>query len=435
LKSDVEEDIDADLGAADDQPFEVPGGASAYPPSVQPGIPKLGRKPKGWTRAPIGEFLEPVFRTAKLVDDERYQLVTAKRSRGGIVPRAILYGRDIRTKTQFYVEGNDFLISRRQISHGACGLVPTNLDGAVVSNEYVALKPKSGLDLRFLQHLSHSVYFQQTCFHSSIGVHVEKLVFKIEDWLEWEIDVPPMAEQRRIADILDAWDCAIAHTEALIDAKRKRKGELTRRLLHESGERNGRLGDLAALNPRRPRADEDCSVSFVTMDAVSEDGRLISNVARRRGEIGSGYTGFIDNDVLVAKITPCFENGKGGHVCGLHSGVGFGSTEFHVLRPTDPEDARFIHHHIMAPAFRRNGERYMTGSAGQRRVPAEFIEDYRIPLMDAERRRNAASILDAADNEIGLLQQELRRLADQKRGLMQKLLSGDMCLSSMEAAE
>ena len=74
----------------------------------------------------------------------------------------------------------------------------------------------------------------------------------------------------------------------------------------------------------------------------------------------------------------------------------------------------------------------MTGSAGQRRVPAEFIEDYRIPLMDAERRRNAASILDAADNEIGLLQQELRRLTDQKRGLMQKLLSGDMRLSSTE---
>ncbi|WP_372097772.1 restriction endonuclease subunit S [Tistrella mobilis] len=435
MKSDVEENIDADLNAADVQPFEVSGGASAFPPSVQPGIPKLGRKPRGWTRAPIGEFLEPVFRTAKLVDDERYQLVTAKRSRGGIVPRAILYGRDIHTKTQFYVEANDFLISRRQISHGACGLVPANLDGAVVSNEYVALKPKSGLDLRFLQHLSHSVYFQQTCFHSSIGVHVEKLVFKIEDWLEWEIDVPPMAEQRRIADILDAWDRAIAHTEALIDAKRRRKAELTRRLLHEGGERNGRLGDLAAINPRGPRVSENSSVSFVPMDAVSEDGRLIINLARRRGEIGSGYTGFVDNDVLVAKITPCFENGKGGHVCGLHSGVGFGSTEFHVLRPNDQGDARFIHHHIMAAAFRRNGERYMTGSAGQRRVPAAFIEDYRIPLMDAERRRNAASILDAADNEIGLLQQELRRLTDQKRGLMQKLLSGDMRLSSMEAAE
>lgn len=179
---------------------------SAYPPSVQPGIPKLGRKPEGWTRAPIGEFLEPVFRPAKLADDERYQLVTAKRSRGGIVPREVLFGRDIRTKTQFFVEAHDFLVSKRQISHGACGIVPQSLDGAVVSNEYVALRPKAGLDLRFLSHLAHSVYFQQTCFHSSIGVHVEKLVFKLEDWLEWEFDIPSLDEQERIASGLDAWD-------------------------------------------------------------------------------------------------------------------------------------------------------------------------------------------------------------------------------------
>jgi len=270
---------------------------------------------------------------------------------------------------------------------------------------------------------------------AAYGLTEDRLRLYADDFCQVPASPPPLSEQRRIADILDAWDRAIAQTQALIDANRKLKGELTRRLLHEGGERNGRLGDLAALNPRSPRADEDCSVSFVPMDAVSEDGRLISNVARRRGKIGSGYTGFVDNDVLVAKITPCFENGKGGHVWGLHSGVGFGSTEFHVLRPNDEGDARFIHHHIMAPAFRRNGERYMTGSEGQRRVPAEFIEDYRIPLMDAERRRNAASILDAADNEIGLLQQELGHLTDQKRGLMQKLLSGDMRLSSMEAAE
>lgn len=425
----------ASIAEADieDEPL-ASGDASAYPPSVQPGIPKLGRKPKGWTRAPIGEFLEPVFRPAKLADDERYQLVTAKRSRGGIVPREILFGRDIRTKTQFFVEACDFLISKRQISHGACGIVPQSLDGAVVSNEYVALKPKAGLDLRFLSHLSHSVYFQQTCFHSSIGVHVEKLVFKLEDWLEWEFDIPPMAEQLHLADLFDSWDRAIQVANQGITAKLYRKAEITRQLLHESGERNGRIGDLAEVNPRSPRGDPDQLVTFVPMEAISEDGRLVQNEARPRGEIGSGYTGFIDDDVLVAKITPCFENGKGGHVFGLHSGVGFGSTEFHVLRAHDKRDVRFLHHHVMARAFRKNGERYMTGSAGQRRVPAEFIEDYRIPLLDAERRHRAATILDAADREIDLLQQELRYFTQQKRGLMQRLFSGD-ALVAKEAAE
>jgi type I restriction enzyme S subunit len=428
------EPIDAEFDEDSETSDSASGGASAYPPSVQPGIPKLGRKPDGWTRAPIGEFLEPVFRPAKLVDGERYQLVTAKRSRGGIVPRDILFGRDIRTKTQFFVETGDFLISRRQISHGACGIVPQSLDGAVVSNEYVALKPKASLDLRFLSHLSHSVYFQQTCFHSSIGVHVEKLVFKLEDWLEWEFDIPPLAEQRRRADIFDAWDHSIAKASEVIAAKLRRKGELTRRLLHEDGDRNGRIGELAEINPRSPRVDDDSIVSFVPMDAISEDGRLTVNKAKRRSDIGSGYTGFIDDDILVAKITPCFENGKGGHVTGLHSGVGFGSTEFHVLRAHDRRDVRFLHHHIIASAFRKNGERYMTGSAGQRRVPAEFIEDYRIPLLTPERRSLAAEILDAADSEIELLQQELRCFTQQKRALMQRLFSSD-APATKEAAE
>lgn len=407
---------------------------SAYPPSVQPGIPKLGRKPEGWTRAPIGEFLEPVFRPAKLADDERYQLVTAKRSRGGIVPREVLFGRDIRTKTQFFVESGDFLISKRQISHGACGIVPQSLNGAVVSNEYVALRPKTGLDLRFLSHLSHSVYFQQTCFHSSIGVHVEKLVFKIEDWLEWEFDIPSLEVQRELADTLDTWDRSIQTAKLCIATMLARKAEMTRCLIQETGERNGRIGDLADVNPKVGRISSDQVVSFVPMDAMSEDGRILSNQPRARGDIGSGYTAFVDNDILVAKITPCFENGKGGHVFGLHSGLGFGSTEFHVVRAHDVRDVRFLHHHIMASAFRKNGERYMTGSAGQRRVPAEFIEDYRIPLMDPERRQHASTILDAADREIDLLQQELQHFTTQKRGLVRRLLTGE-AFAAKEAAE
>jgi type I restriction enzyme S subunit len=109
--------------------------SSAYPPSIQAGIPKLGVTPMGWTRLPLGDLLRRVERPAKLVDAEAYQLVTAKRNRGGIVPRETLRGDQIRTKTQFYVETGDFLISNRQISHGACGIVPADLHGAVVSNE------------------------------------------------------------------------------------------------------------------------------------------------------------------------------------------------------------------------------------------------------------------------------------------------------------
>jgi type I restriction enzyme S subunit len=189
-----------------------------YPPSVQPGIPQLGVTPAGWQRIRLNEVLELVNRPANIADNKRYQLVTAKRSRGGIVPREILFGHQIKTKTQFFIEAGDFLISRRQIAHGACGIVPQDLHGAIVSNEYSTLRTKKELDLRFLKHLTHSVYFQQTCFHSSIGVHVEKLVFKLEDWLEWEFDLPRVDEQGAIANALDAWDRAIERIAALIVA-------------------------------------------------------------------------------------------------------------------------------------------------------------------------------------------------------------------------
>ncbi len=64
------------------------------------------------------------------------------------------------------------------------------------------------------------MYFQQTCFHSSIGVHVEKLVFRLEDWMRWEFDVPPLPEQKRIVAVLDAWDQAIDQAERLISANK-----------------------------------------------------------------------------------------------------------------------------------------------------------------------------------------------------------------------
>lgn len=388
-----------------------------------------------WSAVRLGDVLERVSNAVNVVDDRQYQEIGIRSHGKGLFHKPIVSGKSLGSKRVFHVEPNCFVLNIVFAWEQAVARTTERERGLIASHRFPMYRPKGDIDIDFLLWFFKTPRGKRQLYLASPGGAGRNKTLNQEDFEDIKILAPSAAEQRRIADILNSWDHAIAQTEALIDAKQRRSAELTRRLLHEGGERNGRLSDLAAINPRSPRVDNDSLVSFVPMDAISEDGRLISNLARRRGEIGSGYTGFVDNDVLVAKITPCFENGKGGHVCGLHSGVGFGSTEFHVLRPNAEGDARFIHHHIMAAAFRRNGERYMTGSAGQRRVPAEFIEDYRIPLMDAERRRNAASILDAADNEIDLLQQELQRLTDQKRGLMQKLLSGDMRLSSMEAAE
>lgn len=409
-------------------------GISAYPPSVQAGIPRLGTLPRGWSRVRLGDLLRPVYRPIEIIDDQIYQLVTAKRSRGGIVARERLPGRDIKVKDQYEIRAGDFILSNRQISHGGVGLVPPELDGAIVSGEYTVLEPSGPIDLAYLSAFSHSIYFQQTCFHSSIGVHVEKLVFRLEDWLNWDIDLPPPEEQHRISDALAVWDRTIASFGTLVSAKQRQKAELARRLIHRMDLKRKRFGELFYMNPATPKPASG-DVSFVAMEDVSENGTLLNHSRRSVESIGSGYTPFADGDVLVAKITPCFENGKGALVSGLHGGVGFGSTEFHVLRPVDPADAEYIRQHTSASAFRHNGARYMTGSAGQRRVPAEFIEDYPVPDLQPEERRRVAAILAHADREIAMLTGEADALRTQRRSLLQKLLSGDRRLRAGQSEQ
>ncbi|MAF28862.1 MAG: hypothetical protein CL820_09885 [Croceicoccus sp.] len=419
---------------------------SAYPPSVQPGIPKLGRKPEGWTRAPIGEFLEPVFRPAKLADDERYQLVTAKRSRGGIVPREVLFGRDIRTKTQFFVEAHDFLISKRQISHGACGIVPQSLDGAVVSNEYVALKPKAGIDLRFLNHLSHSVYFQQTCFHSSIGVHVEKLVFKLEDWLEWRFDIPPMAEQRRLADIFDSWDRIVFKTDAIVRAKRQRLSWLYSQIFPASGTSLPKGWTVAPIT-------SVCSVRFSGVDKKSAEGEkpvrlcnytdvfnnrritpdlpfMVATAKPREIELFSLRQG----DVVFTKDSETAEDIGASAVvaepldnvvCGYHLGV----ARAKPMQITGDFLAYALRHPWVREEFRK-----AANGVTRFGLNLDVMDEVHILVPSIEKQTKIAATLHVVENEIDLLMKSAASLRLQKKGLMQRLFSGN-ALVPKEAAE
>src|SRR5690606_9704352 len=142
------------------------------------------------------------------------------------------------------------------------------------------------------------------------------------------------------------------------------------------------LKDVADINPSldAPLADDD-DVSFLPMSAVDADNvDAVDAETRRFREVSKGYTPFRVDDVLVAKITPCFENGKI-EQAKLTRGIGFGSTEFHVIRPHRSKlDARYLVHFLRQERIRKEGERKMTGSAGQRRVPEHFLANLPIPL-------------------------------------------------------
>ncbi len=159
------------------------------------------------------------------------------------------------------------------------------------------------------------------------------------------------------------------------------------------------LGEVADVNPAW---FEDCihndeEVAFVPMAAVSaETAQIEKPQVRKLGDVLQGFPWFSDGDVLVAKITPCFENGKIAQAR-ISQRFGFGSTEFHVLSPSDSLDARYLLHFLRQKRVRTEGARRMTGSAGQRRVPKYFLEQLEIPLPPLPEQRRIAEILDRAD--------------------------------------
>ena len=158
------------------------------------------------------------------------------------------------------------------------------------------------------------------------------------------------------------------------------------------------LGEVAEINPRSGRLAENETVSFVRMADVDEiQARVFQSEPRPAGKCSKGYTAFLENDILVAKITPCFENGKVA-IASIPTPKGFGSTEFHVVRPKDKLiDNHYLLHLLRTPFFRLKGIRRMTGSAGQKRVPPLFLSTFDIPLPTFIEQKRIAAILDAAD--------------------------------------
>jgi len=175
-----------------------------------------------------------------------------------------------------------------------------------------------------------------------------------------------------------------------------------------------RLPEICEINPPRPPKDAlpaDSTVTFVPMPAVdAKEGAITTPETRTFSEVRSGYTSFRDGDVIMAKITPCMENGKAAIARGLHNGMGFGSTEFHVLRPTDAVIPGFVYHFIRQESFRRAAEAEMTGSVGQKRVPLRFLEAVEIPLPPVAEQRQIVAKVEDLLTRVSAGRERLRRV-------------------------
>ncbi len=180
-----------------------------------------------------------------------------------------------------------------------------------------------------------------------------------------------------------------------------------------------RLRFLCKFNPSKSEVSLPAMtiVSFLPMEAVGEEGELSLSEAILQ-DVYNGYTYFRDQDVLVAKITPCFENGKGALASELMNGLGFGTTEFHVLRPCDQIIPKFLYYLTKTAAFRLIGEASMIGAAGQKRVPESFIADFPCSFPSVAIQQDIVTALDVQLNQIQTLiaeQEKLITLLQEKR--------------------
>lgn len=182
------------------------------------------------------------------------------------------------------------------------------------------------------------------------------------------------------------------------------------------------IARVADFNPPTPRtfAEGDDEIAFVPMAAVSDDGTMRVHEHRPAHAISNGYSYFQSGDVLVAKITPCFENNKI-VLANINRTHGFGSTEFHVIRPhIGVLDARYLAYFLRQDAIREAGQKRMTGSAGQRRVPRQFLEQLQIPLPPLDEQRRIAAILDQADALRRKRREALEQLDELKQSLLEE---------------
>lgn len=295
------------------------------------------------------------------------------------------------------------------------------------SSDILVFEPKDDRLLpELLPFICQSDGFFEHALDTSAGSLSPRTKFK--ELARYEFPLPPLDEQRRIAEILWAADEVITKNLVAMQSIARLKNSYEEVAFFNS-HNNGNpvlFSEIAEVNPPTKTSCKDEElVSFITMADVSEDGQIINQPKKTYGEVKKGYTVFQEGDILFAKITPCMENGKGAIALNLTNGIGFGSTEFHVLRSKDVRDRAFIFFLSLNKKFRQQARRFMRGTAGQLRVPKNFIEKYVINcLPNASLREEIGKRLLEISNNFLEQKRSIEKTKRVKTELLQKLLGG-----------
>jgi len=374
----------------------------------------------------IGTLLKRNKTQINIKDNQFYKRVTIKVRNGGVFLRDIAKGQSIGTKKQFLIKKGQFLLSKIDARNGAFGVVPEDVDNAIITGnfwtfdiDYTLINP------HFLALLTTTSEFIRFCENSSNGT-TNRHYLQEDLFLNVKIPLPSLEEQNRIVKAYNKKiEFAIEHEEKArrlekdieiylfdeLGIKKKKEKILNdglnfisfkdtsvwgvekllkgtkSNILESNRYPNKVLSQVTAINPTTDIShlkDKD-EMSFIPMVCVSDNyGEIIELNDGVKGN-SKGYTKFKNGDLIWARITPCMQNGKSAVVDNLKNGLGYGSTEYHIVREKHKDVLiNYVYHLLRSHAIRKDAKSHFTGSAGQQRVPKSYLENLVIPVPPVE---------------------------------------------------
>lgn len=428
---------------------------SSYYPS---GTAWLGDLPSEWKCKKLGSLFS---QRKEKVSDKDYAPLSV--SKGGIVPQLDSAVKTDAGDNRKLVKAGDFVINSRSDRKGACGISP--FDGSV-SLINIILEPRQEWNSRYIHYLMRSPIFSEEYYRYGRGIVSDLWTTRFSEMKNILLPIPSRQEQDQIVSYLD-WQVSkinkfIESTKKKIDLLREyRKATIDEGILYgfganekkESGiywleeiPRNWEVLPIkrickvnASIAEKAKKQADDELVTFLPMENVTTNGEVDCSIKKPIKEVRSGYSSFARGDVVVAKITPCFENGKGACLDCLDTEIGYGTTEFINLRPSDKVLAKYLYLITMTQPFRKLGEKVMSGSAGQKRVPLEFIKNFALGIPSVKEQKqiikNLEEKLHNIDNLIEKEKAKIDTVHELKNRLISDIVTGKLDVRNVEIPE
>jgi type I restriction enzyme S subunit len=330
------------------------------------------------------------------------------------------------------VEANTILMSFK-LSIGKLAITTEK----IYTNEAIVALPIKIKDKIRQDFLFYYLQFYDWDKESENDIKVKGKTLNKEKLKKIKVPLPPIPTQQRIVAKLDAIFAEIDTATASAEANASNAEALFQSYLTEvfaSKENLTKLKDCTQIKPPKSEIKNlkgKTSVSFMPMESLGINGKFtISKQTKYLESVSGSYTYFTEGDVLLAKITPCFENGKLGIANNLVNGIGFGSSEYIVFRPNKNIDKEWLYYFLNRESFRILGSQHMSGSVGHKRVTKEFIEDTLIPLIPIAKQNELVSKIDNVFLQCQTLkkvsQSKIRELVFLKQSILKQAFSGEL---------